>query len=120
MLEFMLIPFLACIILIPIHAYFGVHVIERKVIFVDLAMAQIAAFGGVLAIMLGYGPESMKSYLVSILFTFVGAAIFAITRTRKDRVPHEAVIGVCFVRLHCRHSHYFQKEVHSRIQKSGW
>jgi zinc/manganese transport system permease protein len=97
MLQFMLIPFLACLVLIPVHAYFGVHVIERKVIFVDLAMAQIAAFGGVLAALRGHDPGSIQSYMYSIIFTFTGAAIFAITRTNKDKIPQEAVIGIVYV-----------------------
>jgi zinc/manganese transport system permease protein len=96
-LKFMLIPFFACLVLIPVHAYFGVHVIERKVIFVDLAMAQIAAFGGVLAALLGHDPASIQSYMYSILFTFTGAAIFSITRTNKDKIPQEAVIGIVYV-----------------------
>ncbi|MCZ6670292.1 MAG: metal ABC transporter permease [Acidobacteria bacterium] len=101
LLSSMILPFLACLILTGIHAYLGFHVISRKVIFVDLALAQIAAFGMVFAALLGYGignPEdSLAIYIFSLLFTFVGAALFALTRVRHNRsLPHEALIGIIY------------------------
>lgn len=89
-------PFIACLILTGIHAYLGLHVIEREVIFVDLALAQIAAFGATLGFLWGFGLHSTISYLVALAFTLVGAAIFAATRLRKPLVPHEALIGVVY------------------------
>lgn len=85
-----------CFIVSGIHAYYGLHVIARKVIFVDLALAQIAALGATYALFIGAEGE-MPVYVFSIIFTFIGAAIFALTRTRKDRIPHEAIIGVTYV-----------------------
>ena len=97
-LKWMLIPFLACLVLSINHVYLGIHVIARKVIFVDLALAQIAALGATYATTLGYDPigDSFKVSLFSLAFTFVGAAAFAIARMRKERVPQEAFIGIIY------------------------
>ena len=94
--DIMLLPFLACLILTGIHAYLGLHVIEREVIFVDLALAQIAAFGATLGLLWGFGLHSTTSYVIALGFTLVGAAIFAATRLRKPIVPQEALIGVVY------------------------
>ena len=94
----MLLPFLACLVLSINHVYLGIHVIARKVIFVDLALAQIAALGATYATTLGYDPygDSLKVSLFSLAFTFVGAGAFAIARMRKERVPQEAFIGIIY------------------------
>ena len=89
-------PFLACLVLTGIHAYLGFHVIEREVIFVDLALAQIAALGASLALVFGYGMDSVQSYWISLAFTVAGAAIFSLTRFEKQRVPQEAIIGITY------------------------
>ena len=94
--DIMLLPFLACLILTGIHAYLGLHVIEREVIFVDLALDQIAAFGATLGLLWGFGLHSTTSYVIALGFTLVGAAIFAATRLRKPIVPQEALIGVVY------------------------
>jgi zinc/manganese transport system permease protein len=97
-LRWMLIPFLACLVLSINHVYLGIHVIARKVIFVDLALAQIAALGATYALVLGYDPnsDSLKVSLFSLAFTFVGAGAFAIARMRKERIPQEAFIGIIY------------------------
>ncbi|MBI3996093.1 MAG: metal ABC transporter permease [Candidatus Omnitrophica bacterium] len=92
----MLEPFLACLILTGIHAYLGLHVIEREVIFVDLALAQVASFGATLGFLWGFGLHSTPGYLTALSFTLVGAAIFAMTRLRKPIVPQESLIGVVY------------------------
>jgi zinc/manganese transport system permease protein len=96
--KWMLVPFLACLVLSINHVYLGIHVIERKVIFVDLALAQIAALGATFALTLGYDPnfDSLKVSLFSLAFTFVGAGAFAIARMRKEKVPQEAFIGIIY------------------------
>ena len=94
--ELMTKPFLACLILTGIHSYLGVHVIEREVIFVELALAQIAALGSTVGFMLGYGLHSQQGYFISLTFTLVGAAVFAATRLRKPIVPQEAIIGIAY------------------------
>ncbi len=96
MLEFMLLPFLACLILTGIHAYLGIHVIEREVIFVDLALAQIAALGAIIAFLLGMELHSTTAYLFSLGFTFVGATIFSLTRLKERKVSQEAIIGIVY------------------------
>src|SRR3954467_7325 len=95
-LAFLLAPFLASLILTGIHAYLGVHVVERGVIFVDLALAQIAALGATVAILAGMDPHGSGSYWLSLTFTFVGAAIFSFARTRRGHIPQEAFIGIAY------------------------
>ncbi len=95
-LGLMIRPFVACLILTGIHAYLGLHVIEREVIFVDLALAQVAAFGATLGFLWGFGLHSTASYMIALLFTLIGAAIFALTRLRKPIVPQEALIGIVY------------------------
>ncbi len=94
--ELMIRPFVACLILTGIHAYLGLHVIEREVIFVDLALAQIAAFGATLGLLWDFGLHSLASYFIALGFAFVGAAVFALTRLRKPVVPQESLIGVVY------------------------
>src|SRR5512146_3051 len=96
MLSFLLLPFLASLILTGIHAYLGVHVVERGVIFVDLALAQIAALGATIAILAGMDPHGSEAYWISLAFTFLGAAIFALVRGRRVRIPQEAIIGISY------------------------
>jgi zinc/manganese transport system permease protein len=91
-------PFLACLLLAGILVYLGIHVLARKVIFVDLALAQIAALGSVWGALLGWDlqsdPWAVKAF--SLAFTFLGAAVFTMTRMRDERVPHEALIGIAY------------------------
>jgi zinc/manganese transport system permease protein len=96
-LELLLPAFVASLILTGIHAYLGVHVVERGVIFVDLSLAQIAALGTTVAYLAGYDLHSTTAYLFSLGFTFIGAAIFALSRVhRKTRIPQEAIIGIVY------------------------
>jgi zinc/manganese transport system permease protein len=94
--SFLLAPFIASLILTGIHAYLGVHVVERGVIFVDLSLAQIAALGTTIAVLSGIEPHSPTAYWISLLFTFIGAAVFSTIRGHKARIPQEAVIGICY------------------------
>src|SRR5215203_3383586 len=98
-LNFLAAPFVASLILTGIHAYLGVHVVERGVIFVDLSLAQIAALGATIAILLpfsGGDPHSPNVYWVSLLFTFIGAGIFSLIRGKQARIPQEAIIGISY------------------------
>src|SRR5438270_13423512 len=95
-LAFLLAPFIASLILTGIHAYLGVHVVERGVIFVDLSLAQIAALGTTIAVLYGIEPHGMGAYVVSLVFTFIGAAVFSTIRGHKARIPQEAIIGICY------------------------
>lgn len=95
-LSFLLAPFVASLILTGIHAYLGVHVVERGVIFVDLSLAQIAALGTTIAVLYGIEPHGNEAYVVSLAFTFLGAAVFSTIRPHRARIPQEAVIGICY------------------------
>jgi zinc/manganese transport system permease protein len=99
MLEFLAAPFVASLILTGIHAYLGVHVVERGVIFVDLSLAQIAALGAAIALLLpisGGDAHAPVVYWISLAFTFIGAVVFSTIRIRHARIPQEAVIGICY------------------------
>lgn len=98
-LQFLAAPFVASLILTGIHAYLGVHVVERGVIFVDLSLAQIAALGGTIALLLpvsGGDAHAPVVYWVSLAFTFLGAFVFSTIRSRRARIPQEAIIGICY------------------------
>jgi zinc/manganese transport system permease protein len=98
-LEFLAWPFVASLILTGIHAYLGVHVVERGVIFVDLSLAQIAALGATIALLMPFSngdPHAGSVYWVSLLFTFIGALIFSMIRVKDARIPQEAFIGICY------------------------
>src|SRR2546426_5488962 len=98
-LVFLAAPFVASLILTGIHAYLGVHVVERGVIFVDLSLAQIAALGATIALLLpvaGGDPHGPAVYWISLAFTFIGAAVFSTIRGHRARIPQEAVIGICY------------------------
>jgi zinc/manganese transport system permease protein len=89
-------PFLMCLVLTGIHAYLGVHVLAREVVFVDIAMAQIAALGATVAFLAGHGTETWQSYAYALGATLVGSVVLALTRSRRRRVSQEAVIGVVY------------------------
>jgi zinc/manganese transport system permease protein len=96
-LQFLAVPALACMALVGIHAYFGLHVLRRNVIFVDLALAQVAALGATVAFLLGHLPQSFASHAYSLAFTLTAAAFLASTRAWSARIPQEAQIGVLYV-----------------------
>jgi zinc/manganese transport system permease protein len=89
-------PFLMCLVLTGIHVYLGIHVIAREVVFVDIAMAQIAALGATAAFLVGFDMESWVSYAAGLGFTLLGAGVLALTRTRGRHVSQEAVVGVVY------------------------
>lgn len=95
-IDIMAPAFFECLVLVGIHSYLGIHVIKRKVIFVDLALAQIAALGTTVGFLFGILPGSSGAYWFSLGFTFVGAAVFAVSRFRHEKVPQEAIIGVTY------------------------
>ena len=99
MLGFLAAPFVASLILTGIHAYLGVHVVERGVIFVDLSLAQIAALGATIAILMPFSngdPHTPVVYWISLAFTFIGAGVFSTIRGHRARIPQEAIIGICY------------------------
>src|SRR4029453_15257630 len=95
--EVLLPAFVASLILTGIHAYLGVHVVERGVIFVDLSLAQIAALGTTVAYLAGQDLHSGMAYVFSLGFTFLGAPLFAVSGVpRRTRIPQEAIIGIVY------------------------
>lgn len=90
-------PLIASLILPWLLVYLGLHIVQRGVIFVDLALAQTAAFGTCVSMMLGYDVHDWQSYAFSLGFTFVGAVVLTFTRSRHQRVPQEALIGIVYV-----------------------
>jgi zinc/manganese transport system permease protein len=96
-LAFLLPPFLVAVCLVGIHTYFGLQVLARRVIFVDLALAQVAALGATVGFMLGHPAQGLAAYGYSLAFAVAAAALLAGTRAWAGRVPQEALIGVVYV-----------------------
>ena len=91
-------PLAACLILPPLLVYLGIHVVKREVIFVDLALAQVATLGTAVALILGYQFGDRVTFWVSLGVTFLAAALFSWSRGSDRRhVPQEAIIGITFV-----------------------
>jgi len=91
-------PLIACLLLPGMLVYLGLHIVRREVIFVDLALAQVATLGTCVSLLLGHEAQAWQSYLWSFGFTLIGAAIFAATRMKSHhRVPQEALIGIIYV-----------------------
>ena len=96
-LDLIIWPLVAALVLTGIHVYLGLHVVTRGVIFVDLALAQMAALGTAAGMLMGWRHEDLSTYVVAVGFTFLGAILFAITRSKDDRIPQEAIIGITYV-----------------------
>ena len=96
LLALMWVPFLMCLVLTGIHAYLGIHVLAREVVFVDIALAQIAALGATTAYVFGWDVHTWESYAFGIAFTVLGALVLALTRSRERHVSQEAIIGVVY------------------------
>jgi len=86
----------ASLLLTAIFVYFGLHIVRRGVIFVDLALAQVAAMGGTVAFLLGYPLEGQGAYFFSLVFAFFGSVVFTLARSREEAVPQEAIIGIVY------------------------
>ena len=95
-LSLLSLPFLECLVLIGMHCYLGMHIVSRGVIFVDLSLAQIAMLGSAVALLLGYEHTSLLGNAITLGFCFAGAAIFAFTRSKDERIPQEAIIGIVY------------------------
>src|SRR5499433_1164014 len=96
MLEFLWVPFLACLVLTAIHVYLGLHVLARGVIFVDLALAQVAALGIAVAYLAGHPIQSAAAYWYALAFTVAGAGVFSLSRMHRAPIPQEAIIGIVY------------------------
>jgi zinc/manganese transport system permease protein len=96
MTELLLWPFVAGLVLTAIHAWFGLHVLARGVVFVDLSLAQVAALGLTVAILAGHPVQSTAAYWYALAFALGGAALFALTRRFERSIQQEAVIGIVY------------------------
>lgn len=96
-LEMMVLPVVMAIVLVAMHSHLGFHVVKRGVIFVDIALAQVAAFGVAVSLLLGGEPGTGSTYAIALGSTFLGSLLISSTRTRNQRVPQEAYIGVIYV-----------------------
>ncbi|SRR5581483_8812133 len=97
MWEVMFWPIAACVLLPWLLVYLGLHVVQRGIIFIDIAMAQMASLGICVGVLLGFEPESFVAYVLGLGVTLLGAAVFAISGKRETRVPEEAIIGIAYV-----------------------
>ncbi|NRA44825.1 MAG: metal ABC transporter permease [Oligoflexales bacterium] len=95
-ISFLAPPFAMCVVLTGIHCYLGLHVLARGVIFVDLSLAQVAAFGATFALSIGLSPDSSLVYLCSLMATFLAAYLFAIARRYEEKFSQEAIIGIVY------------------------
>jgi zinc/manganese transport system permease protein len=95
-LQFLAAPIAASLIIAGIHAYLGLHVVERGVIFVDLSLAQIASLGAAIAVWQGSDPHGATVYWMSLGFTLIGALIFSMVKGQKAKIPQEALIGISY------------------------
>ncbi len=96
-LEMMAAPVAVSVVLVAMHSHLGYHVVKRGVIFVDIALAQVAAFGVAVSLLLGGEPGTRATWLVALASTFLGALLISRTRTRDQRAPQEAYIGIIYV-----------------------
>ncbi|HAZ14681.1 MAG: hypothetical protein A2X86_12545 [Bdellovibrionales bacterium GWA2_49_15] len=95
-ITFLAAPFVMCLLLAGIHCYLGLHVLARGVIFVDLSLAQVAAFGATVAIFFGLDHHSPGTYFISLASTLGAAALFAFARRHEKLFSQEAVIGIVY------------------------
>ena len=96
-LSFLLLPFAASVAFVLIHAYLGVHVLRRKVVFADLALAQLSALGATVAFAVGHSPSSTAGFAYALLFTTIGAALLTLARRLAGFVSQEAFVGILYV-----------------------
>jgi zinc/manganese transport system permease protein len=94
--SFLLPALVATLIIAGIHAYLGLHVVERGVIFVDLSLAQIASLGAAIGVWRGFDPHNPGVYWLSLAFTLLGAFIFAMIKGQDAHIPQEAIIGITY------------------------
>lgn len=88
--------FFICLLLTGIHCYLGLHVLARKIIFVDLALAQSAAFGLALSLLMGWEPGSLNSYLITLSSALVASVLFTLIASKNSRISQEAFIGIVY------------------------
>jgi zinc/manganese transport system permease protein len=96
-LTFLALPFVASVVFVLMHAYLGVHVLRRKIVFADLALAQLSALGASVAFANGYAVASPAGFAYAFAFTAIGAALLTLTRGLARTMSQEAVVGIVYV-----------------------
>jgi len=90
-------PLLACILMSAILGYLGIHVLKREVIFIDIALAQIAAVGSIAAhLVFEVHGDSTVAYICALGCVLLSAAFYAVIRNRITQISLEAVIGISY------------------------
>jgi zinc/manganese transport system permease protein len=97
MFDVMFWPIVACVLLPWLLVYLGLHVVQRGIIFIDIAMAQMASLGICVAVLFHLNLESWTTFGIALGFTLVGAAVFSVTGKRASQIPQEAIIGISYV-----------------------
>lgn len=95
-ISFFIAPLLMCFILVAIHCYLGLHVLKRGVIFVDLSLAQVAGLGSTIALLFHLDHDSKGAYFISLICTFIAAALFAWGRRKENIISQEVLIGLVY------------------------
>lgn len=95
-LAFLAAPITASILMALILGYFGNHILSRGIIFIDIAVAQIAALGTMIGLLLGFAESSNQVLLFSYGFTILVLGLFSMTKFRKQLIPQEAIIGILY------------------------
>jgi zinc/manganese transport system permease protein len=96
-ISFLIYPFAASVAFVLIHAYLGVHVLRRNIVFADLALAQLSALGATVAFALGHAPASPAGFAYAFAFTALGAMLLTATRALARFVSQEAFVGILYV-----------------------
>src|ERR687889_757245 len=97
LLALLAFPFLATIVFVGMHTWLGLQVLRRKVIFADLALAQLSALGATVAVAIGHAPGSAGGFAYALFFTLAGAVMLTLSRRISGDVSQEAVIGIVYV-----------------------
>src|SRR3954462_15173518 len=97
MWDVMFWPIVACVLLPWLLVYLGLHVVRRGIIFIDIAMAQMASLGICVAVLFHLNLEGWPAFAIALGFTLLGAALFSVTGKRASEIPQEAVIGISYV-----------------------
>ena len=97
MWDVMFWPVVACVLLPWLLVYLGLHVVRRGIIFIDIAMAQMASLGICVAVLFHLNLEGWPAFLIALGCTLLGAAVFSVTGKRASPIPQEATIGISYV-----------------------
>src|SRR5881227_2546151 len=97
MWEVMFWPIVACVLLPWLLVYLGLHVVQRGIIFVDIAMAQMASLRICVALLFRLDLHGSTTFVIALGFTLLGGAIFSLTGKRASKIPQEAIIGIAYV-----------------------